>query len=91
MSATSDTALLYQALHQEQQEKGQARKEVNLKVLRGTTLPFEFRNGGDVVLLRNKHYPAVDFYPTKNKWTVGTRTMLGDAHEFVLWLKRRAL
>ncbi|ADX42575.1 hypothetical protein [Tetrasphaera phage TJE1] len=91
MSAATDTALMYEELRREQQEKGQVRKEANLRVLRGTTIPFEFRNGGDVVILRNKHYPAVDFYPTKNKWTVGTRTVLGDAHEFVLWLKRRAL
>lgn len=91
MSAATDTALMYEDLRREQQEKGQVRKEANLKVLRSTTIPFEFRNSGDVVILRNKHYPAVDFYPTKNKWTVGTRTVLGDAHEFVLWLKRRAL
>ncbi len=91
MSAGNEITEMWREIHAEEQAKREARKVANLAVLRATTIPFEYRNFGDVVLLRNKSYPGLDFYPGTNKWKVGARFMLGDAHELVLWLKRRAL
>ena len=90
-NAINETTELWRSIHQEEQAKRAARKEANLAILRGTTIPFEYRNFGDVVLLRNKAYPAVDFYAGTNHWKVGGKNMMGDAHQLVLWLKRRAL
>lgn len=86
-----DVGDLYRDLHTEERQRAEKRKVENLAVLRASVLPFEYRNGGDVVLIRSVGYPAVDFYPTKNKWRVGTRYVLGSAQQLLDWLKLRAM
>lgn len=68
----------------------ETRKVANLAALRVAVFdaPFHFKNGGDVVLVRDSRYPAVDFWPSTGKWRVGNRTMLGDAAALLDFLKR---
>ena len=87
----NETTQMWNEIHQEEAQKGQERKEKNLLILRASTLPFEYRNDGDVVMVRDKGYPAIDFWPTKNKWRIGTRYMLGSADDLIDFLKRRAM
>lgn len=82
---------MWREIHAEEQTKRHERKEKNLAILRETTLPFEYRNQGDVVLVRVAGYPKVDFYPSTNKWKFGERYILGNAYTFVLWLKKRSM
>lgn len=91
MMAVNETTQMWSEIHQEQAEKRRARKEVNLSILRATTISFEYRNGGDVVLLRDKAYPSIDFWPSTNKWRVGSKYGMGDALALVKMLKRRAM
>lgn len=86
-----DVGDLYRDLHTEERERAEKRKAENLANLRASVLPFEYRNGGDVVLIRDKAYPAIDFYPSRNKWRVGTRYVLGSAQQLLDWLKLRAV
>jgi len=90
-NAPNEVTEMWKEIHQEEQQKGEARKASNLVILRASTLPFQYRNGGDIVLIRNKAYPAIDFWPTRNKWRVGDRNMLGDAQALIDFLKRRAM
>lgn len=60
-------------------------KELNLSILRTSTLPFKFSPGGTVTV-REKGYPTVDFYPAKNEWTANGRAMTGDAQALIDWL-----
>lgn len=86
-----DVGDLYRDLHAEERKRAEKRKAENLAILRASVLPFEYRNGGDVVLIRDKAYPAVDFYPSTNKWRVGTRYVLGSAQQLLDWLKLRGM
>jgi hypothetical protein len=87
----NETTEMYREIRQDEQKKHADRKEANLSVLRASTLPFKFQNAGDVVLVRHRGYPAIDFWPTVNKWRVGDRYMMGDAQALIDFLKRRAL
>lgn len=87
----NETTQMWAEVHAEQAEKRRLRKEVNLSILRATTIPFEYRNGGDVVMLRHKAYPAIDFWPSTNKWLIGAKPGMGDANALVELLRRRAL
>lgn len=92
MSAPNEDTAMWAAFRTDKQQAARARKEANLAILRASTIPFQFRNGGDVVLLRGFGYPSLDFYPTKNKWYAGSgRETHGDASALVEWLKRRSL
>lgn len=86
-----DMGDLYRDLHAEERQRAEKRKAENLAILRASVIPFEYRNGGDVVLIRNRAYPSIDFYPTKNKWRVGTRYVLGSAQALLDWLRLRAM
>ncbi len=91
MNTINETTEMWRDIHQEQAEKRRLRKDVNLSILRATTIPFEYRNGGDVVMLRNRAYPSLDFWPSTNKWLIGSKYGLGDATALVDMLKRRAM
>lgn len=91
MSAVNEATEMWAEIRREEQEKAQKRKAANLAVLRASVIPFQIRNDGDVVLVRDKGYPGLDFWPSKNKWSVGGRTMMGDAGALIEFLKRRAL
>lgn len=91
MTAVNETTAMWSDFRAEQAEKRRIRKEANLSILRSTTIPFEYRNGGDVVMLRNKAYPVIDFWPSTNKWLIGAKYGMGDAAALVEMLKRRAL
>ena len=91
MTAVNETTQMWKDYHAEQAEKRSIRKEANLAILRATTIPFEYRNGGDVVLLRSTSYPAIDFYPSTDRWKIGSKPGTGDASALVELLRRRAM
>lgn len=86
-----DVGDMWKSLHEEERVRAAERKVKNLETLRASRVPFVYQNGGDIVLIRSKGYPAVDFWPTKNRWRVGTRNMIGSAQNLLDWLKLRAM
>jgi hypothetical protein len=81
----------WREVNQAQAEARAKRKTANLAILRASTLPFIYRNNSDVVLVRDKGYPALDFWPNTNHWKVGNRNMAGDAQALIEFLKRKAM
>lgn len=89
MSAPNEDTAMWAAFRTDKQQAARARKEANIAILRASTIPFQFRNGGDVVLVREKGYPSVDFWPSVDKWTMNGKTTHGDASALIkaLWLQ----
>lgn len=85
-----DVKQAYREMVKQQEQVHVTRARANLAILRASTIPFIVDDAGQVKL-RHAGYPAVDFAPALNRWTVGDRTMLGDANVLVEYLNRRAL
>lgn len=78
---------------QDKDRKSQLKAEQkyrNIAILKKACIPFTHRNGGDVILIRNKNKSTVSFYPTTNRWHYtenGVRKLVnGGARKLVKWL-----
>jgi len=47
------------------------------------------RDYGGIIGFRFPGKKTADFYPTKNKWRVGSAIYYGDAEKFINWFERR--
>lgn len=88
MSSVNEVTEMWREVHLDQQKARAMRKTWNLGVLANSDVKMEFRNDSDVVLIRDRRYPAVDFWPSTNKWKLGTRLMMGDAEALLRFLER---
>ena len=86
----NETNQIWREVHEDQAKARAARKVKNLEVLAASTIPYETRNDGDVVLIRARGYPIVDFWPSTNKWATSGRYMMGNAESLIAWLKKKA-
>lgn len=84
MSANMKQA--YRTMKREQEEAYVARARKNEAILKASLIPFIF---GDLVKVRDKRYPSIDYHPGEQKWFVGKVTMVGDAHALISFLEKR--
>jgi hypothetical protein len=83
----------YRAMAERQKSYKQRTLESNLKILCASKIPFDYRKGNRVVLVRWRGVSA-DFYPTTNKWKINDERQTvrnGDASDFLTWLVQYAL
>jgi hypothetical protein len=73
-------------------QQRQAVKESNTKMLDAHNLPYEAKNNGTILLLRNINKPKIDYYPGVNKWKIigvahGSTDIYrtGNVNTFVSW------
>ena len=86
---TNEATEMWKEVHLDQQKARAMRKTYNLGVLALSDILMESRNDGDVMLIRDRRYPALDFYPSTNKWRVGAGYLMGDANALLAYLERR--
>lgn len=91
MNTTNETTELWREVRQGQAEARARRKATNLLILRASTLPFIYKNDNDHVMVRDRNYPALDFWPSTNHWKIGNRDMMGDAQALIDFLRLRAM
>lgn len=90
MSSANEATEMWKEVREHEKKVHEERKGKNLAILRAspTRIDILVKNGGDVLLIRDRHYPSVDFYPSTNKWKVGNRMMMGNAEALLDWLGR---
>lgn len=84
----------YEQMKRERRERKERNRQKNMEALSNAGFPFTPKNDGTVLLFRIDGKPAVDFYPTTNRWRiVGTnsKTMYGPAKRFIGWFHAQRL
>jgi len=64
----------------------------NMVILENSGLSYQVKNSGTILLFRIPGKPAVDLYPTVNRWKlVGSKPqmMYGDASAFLAWYAKQ--
>lgn len=58
-------------------------KAENTQVLTESGIPFESRNNGETLLIREPGKPKFDFFPSTGRWRTENKTFGGHAAKFI--------
>jgi hypothetical protein len=84
MSHDGDTAETYRAMNARTAEMKDMRKAANMAIIKASGLSYVSKQD-DTILNFGK---GVQFYPSTNKWTIGTLVKFGNAEAFIKWYRR---
>lgn len=80
----------WNAIQAERREKRRQNGPLNKSLIEKSGIPFESKNFGQVLVIRQPYKPTVAFYPATGKWLAeGSTVYAGGATAFIRWYSKQ--
>ena len=80
----------FQAMQKMKKERHEEWYKCNMEELEKSKIPFKWASD-TCILIREKQYPKIDFYPHTGRWRCKNKTYSGGAIKLLLFISAKTL